>query len=103
MMAEMTTGTMVGHLAGRCLGTYDLPIPREGDRILLIAPTLTLLEKIGVFPKKILKLWICLHEVTLHTILGIPHVRQNLSGLLKLGMLKVLVKTLQLSKIGLVI
>ena len=82
MMAEMTTGTMVGHLAGRCLGTYDLPIPREGDRILLIAPNIDSFGKDWSIPKEDLKLWICLHEVTLHTILGIPHVRKNLSGLL---------------------
>ena len=82
MMAEMTTGTMVGHLAGRCLGTYDLPIPRDGDRILLIAPNIDSFGKDWSIPKEDLKLWICLHEVTLHTILGIPHVRKNLSGLL---------------------
>ncbi len=82
MMAEMTTGTMVGHLATRCLGTYDLPIPRQGNRILLIAPNIDDFGNDWSIPKEDLRLWICLHEVTLHTILGIPHVRQNLSGLL---------------------
>ena len=71
MMAEMTTGTMVGHLATRCLGTYDLPIPRQGNRILLIAPNIDDFGNDWSIPKEDLRLWICLHEVTLHTILGL--------------------------------
>ena len=38
LMASVTTGTMVGRLAIRNLGSYDLPIPREGDEILVVAP-----------------------------------------------------------------
>ena len=82
MMAEVTTGTMVGHLASRCLGTYDLPIPREDDRILLIAPNIDAFGEDWTIPKEDLRLWICLHEVTHHAVLGIPHIRKNLSGLL---------------------
>jgi len=82
MMAEITTGTMVGHLASRCLGTYDLPIPREDDRILLVAPNIDSFGEDWSIPKEDLRLWICLHEVTHHAILGIPHIRKNLSGLL---------------------
>ena len=82
MMAEMTTGTMVGHLASRCLGTYDLPIPREDDRILLVAPNIDTFGEDWSIPKEDLRLWICLHEVTHHAVLGIPHIRKNLSGLL---------------------
>ena len=82
MMAEMTTGTMVGHLASRCLGTYDLPIPREDDRILLVAPNIAAFGEDWSIPKEDLRLWICLHEVTHHAVLGIPHIRKNLSGLL---------------------
>ena len=36
LMAEMTAGTLVGRLATRSLGSYDLPIPRDDDRILLV-------------------------------------------------------------------
>jgi len=82
MMAEMTTGTMVGHLASRCLGTYDLPIPREDDRILLVAPNIDAFGEDWSIPKEDLRLWICLHEVTHHAVLRIPHIRKNLSGLL---------------------
>ena len=82
MMAEMTTGTMVGLLATRCLGTYDLPIPREDDRILLVAPNIDAFGEDWSIPKEDLRLWICLHEVTHHAVLGIPHIRKNLSGLL---------------------
>src|SRR5690606_3883103 len=45
MMLSMTAGSMVGHLARRSLGQYDLPIPRPiggpgADDILLLVPNL---------------------------------------------------------------
>ena len=37
MMINMTSGSMVGHLGDRALGTYDLPLPRSGtDELSLI-------------------------------------------------------------------
>src|SRR3546814_13998051 len=42
MVLAMTAGSMVGHLATRSLGQYDLPIPRPptgpADELLLLVP-----------------------------------------------------------------
>ena len=82
MMSEMTTGTMVGHLARRSLGTYDLPIPRDENCILLVVPNIESFGNDWSIPEKDLRLWVCLHEITHHAVLGVPHIRSNLKGLL---------------------
>jgi putative hydrolase len=82
LMAEVTAGTLVGQLASRSLGSYDLPIPREKDRILLIAPNIASFAEDWSLPSEDIRLWICLHEVAHHAVLGVPHVREILNGLL---------------------
>lgn len=87
LMANITTGTMVGRLAARNLGTYDLPIPRDpstpgADRLLLIVPNIDAFAADWSLPVDDLRLWVCLHELTHHAVLGIPHVRDTLTGLL---------------------
>ncbi len=83
MMLGMTTGSMVGHLARRAMGGHDLPVPRPPD-----APLLILLRNVDDFGRDWsldaddLRLWVCLHEVAHHTVLGVPHVRERLTSLL---------------------
>ena len=82
LMASVTTGTMVGRLATRNLGSYDLPIPREGDEILVVAPNVAAFADDWSLPAEDLRLWICLHEVAHHAVLGVPHLRAVLVDLL---------------------
>jgi putative hydrolase len=84
MMLGLTAGSMVGHLAQRSFGQYDLPIPRPpGDELLLIVPNLVEFEREWSLPGDDLRLWVCLHEVTHHAVLGVPHVRARLDDLLR--------------------
>ena len=84
MMMGMTTGSMVGHLARRAMGGYELPVPRPIDQPLLI--NLRNVDAFGddwsIEPND-LRLWVCLHEVTHHAVLAIPHVRERLTDLLQ--------------------
>jgi len=82
LMAEMTAGTLVGRLATRSLGSYDLPIPRDDDRILLVAPNIASFAEDWSLPAEEVRLWVCLHEVAHHAVLGVPHVRVAMNGLL---------------------
>jgi len=83
MMIAMTAGSMVGHLAQRSFGQYDLPIPRPpGDELLIIVPNLEGFGREWSLPAEDLRLWICLHEIGHHTVLGVPHVRARLESLL---------------------
>ncbi len=87
MMAGMTTGTMVGRLALRSLGTYDLPIPRptggpDADTLLVVAPNVEAFSTDWSLPADDLRLWVCLHETAHHAVLGVPHVRDAIGDLL---------------------
>ncbi|MEX2292353.1 MAG: zinc-dependent metalloprotease [Acidimicrobiales bacterium] len=87
MMLAMTAGSMVGHLATRSFGQYDLPVPRpttgsRADEILLIVPNLDVFAKEWSLPSDDVRLWICVHEVAHHAIFGVPHVRARLDELL---------------------
>jgi putative hydrolase len=87
MVLSMTAGSMVGHLAQRSFGQYDLPIPRpttgaDADELLLIVPNLDAFAKEWSLESEELKLWVCVHEVAHHAVFAVPHVRARLDDLL---------------------
>ena len=83
MMLGMTAGSMVGHLAHRALGQYDLPIPRpSGDELLVVPANLDAFGAAWSLPLDDLRLWVCLHDVTHHAVLGVPHVGARVTALL---------------------
>lgn len=83
MMLGMTAGSMVGHLARRSFGQYDLPIPRTpSDELMVVPANLDEFGREWSLPADDLRLWICLQEVAVHTVLRIPHVRATLDDLL---------------------
>jgi coenzyme F420 biosynthesis associated uncharacterized protein len=87
MMLGMTAGSMLGHLARRSFGQYDLPIPRPttsaSDELMVVVPNLDEFGAEWSLPTDDLRLWVCLHEVTHHAVLGVPHVRARLDSLLR--------------------
>ncbi len=87
MVLAMTAGSMVGHLARRTFGQYDLPIPRpitgpSADELLLVVPNLDEFAAEWSLAPEDLRLWICVHEVAHHAVLGVPHVRARMDDLL---------------------
>ncbi|MDG2906905.1 MAG: zinc-dependent metalloprotease [Acidimicrobiales bacterium] len=82
LIAGVMTGTLVGRLAARSLGTYDLPIPRSDDSLLVVAPNVAEFGSEWNLPADDLRLWVCLHETVHHAVLGVPHVRAALTDLL---------------------
>ncbi len=83
-MLGMTAGSMLGHLARRSFGMYDLPIPRPAsDELLVVVPNLDAFGEEWSLPLDDLRLWVCLHEVAHHAVLNVPHVRSRLGALLK--------------------
>ena len=84
LLLGMQAGSMVGHLARRALGQYDLPIPRPpSDELLVVPVNVDAFAKDWSLPLDDVRLWICLGEITHHAVLGRPHVRQRLHGLLR--------------------
>jgi len=76
-------GYMVGYLARRALGQYDLPLPRQAsDELLVLPANLDAFAEEWSVPAEDLRLWVCLHEVAHHAVLGVPHVRARLEALI---------------------
>ncbi|MFN8019636.1 MAG: zinc-dependent metalloprotease [Acidimicrobiales bacterium] len=83
MLLGMTTGSLVGHLATRNFGLFDLPIPRPpSDELLVIAPNVEAFAQDWSMDGDDLRLWVCLQQIALHSVLGLPHVRARLDELL---------------------
>lgn len=83
MMLGLSAGSMVGHLARRAMGAYDLPVPRPGANELLVVPaTIARFADDWSLPLADVQLWVCLSELTHHAVLGVPHVRSTLDALL---------------------
>ena len=83
MLLGMTTGSLVGHLATRSFGLYDLPVPRPtGDEVAVIAANVESFGDDWSLDGDDLRLWVCLDQLTHHTVLRLPHVRSRLQDLL---------------------
>lgn len=79
----MQLGHMVGHLARRSFGQYDLPIPRPpSDELLVVPVNLDEFAADWSLPADDLRLWVCLDSATHHAVLGRAHVRARLEELL---------------------
>ncbi len=84
MMLGVTAGSMVGRLAQRAFGQYDLPIPRAASHQLLVVPSnLDRFAADWSLPIEDLRLWVCLSEVTTHSVLNVPHVRARMTDLMR--------------------
>ncbi|MGI8758920.1 MAG: zinc-dependent metalloprotease [Acidimicrobiales bacterium] len=82
MMLGMQSGAMVGHLALRSLGQYDLPLPRpRSDELMVVSANVDAFVEEWNLPGDDLRLWVCLSELSTHSVLAIPHVRARLEGL----------------------
>ena len=79
MMLGMTVGSMIGMLAARSFGPYDILLPRESPTAIHIVP-----ENIDEFirewelPESDVRMWVLIHEITAHIVLAIPHIRAAL-------------------------
>src|SRR5581483_964328 len=76
-------GSMLGSIAQRAFGQYDLPIPRPpGDELLIVAQNVTAFAADWSLPADDVRLWVCLSEIAHHAVLSRPHVRARLEDLL---------------------
>ncbi|MCP3936250.1 MAG: zinc-dependent metalloprotease [Actinomycetia bacterium] len=83
MTTAMSVGSMVGHLAARGLGGYDLPIPRAVSRELVVVDSnLTAFVDEWSVPFDEVALWLCIHELLHHGLFGVEHVRDRFETLL---------------------
>jgi putative hydrolase len=82
-MTAMQIGSIVGHLAQRSLGSYDLPIPRRNEHeLVVIAHNATAFAEAWSLPEADVRLWCLVHDLAVHAVLARPHVRERLGQLL---------------------
>ncbi|HVE47278.1 MAG TPA: zinc-dependent metalloprotease [Acidimicrobiales bacterium] len=83
LLIGMQAGTMVGHMAQRAFGQYDLPIPRPPSHELLVVPVnVNSFAKDWSLPLDDVRLWVCLSELSHHSVISRRHVRDRLDELL---------------------
>lgn len=80
----MTIGSMVGLLAKRSLGQYDLPLPRRtGGSPMFVLSNIDSFASEWSLPVDDVRMWTLITEMSLHTVLGIPHVTAEVEGLVR--------------------
>jgi len=87
--AGVEVGVVLGWMATRVLGQYDLLIvedenPDDQDVVYYVGPNVLALEKRYAFPPREFRLWLALHEVTHRAqFTGIPWLRGHFLGLVQ--------------------
>jgi putative hydrolase len=82
-MLGMAVGSMVGRMASRMFGQYDLPIPRNEHGLLVITSNIDAFAADWSLPADEVRLWVIAQEYIGHTLLSIPSVRDGLSTLVR--------------------
>lgn len=77
-MMGVSIGSMVGAMSNRSFGQYDIPLPREPIRQMMLVP-----ENINTFatdwslPVDDLRMWVLLQELTSHAVFGVTCIRDT--------------------------
>ncbi len=82
-MMGMSVGSMVGGLARRAFGVYDLPIPRATQALVVVPPTIDAFAAEWEITLDEMRLWVIAHELAGHTLLSIPHIAEHLRSLVQ--------------------
>jgi len=84
LLFGIQVGSMVGQLASRAMGQYDLPVPRPaGDELLMVPVAIDGFAQDWSLAVDDVRLWVCLHEIAHHAVLSRPHVRERLDSLMR--------------------
>jgi putative hydrolase len=76
-------GAVLGYLAQRVLGQYDLAVPRSSGSLLFVVPNIAKFETDWSLPPMEFRAWVTLHEVTHRFEFARPWVRPHFLGLVK--------------------
>ncbi len=82
-MLGMSVGSMVGNLARRAFGVYDLPIPRPTPALILVPTTIDTFAAEWSIDLDEMRLWVLAHELAGLTLLSIAHIADHLRSLVQ--------------------
>ncbi|MEN9643506.1 MAG: hypothetical protein RL238_175 [Actinomycetota bacterium] len=79
----MAVGSMVGRMAQRTFGQYDLPIPRNDTTLLVVPANIDQFAGDWSLPVDEMRLWVLAQELTGHTLFSIGSLRDQLAGMVR--------------------
>ena len=79
----MAVGSMVGRMAARTFGQYDLPIPRNDITLLVVPANIDQFATDWSLPVDEMRLWVLAQELTGHTLFSIGSLRDQLAGMVR--------------------
>ena len=82
-MMGMSVGSMVGNLARRAFGVYDLPIPRATPALVLVPSTIDAFAADWEIGLDEMRLWVLAHELAGLTLFSIDHIADHLRSLVQ--------------------
>ncbi len=82
-MMGMAVGSMVGRMATRAFGQYDLPIPRGDDSLLLVPSTIDRFAGEWEVPADEMRLWVIAQEMIAHSVFSITSLRDEFAALVR--------------------
>ena len=82
-MLGMSVGSMVGNLARRAFGVYDLPIPRSTPALVLVPHNIDAFAADWEIPLDEMRLWVLAHELAGLTLFSVDHLADHLRGLVQ--------------------
>jgi len=82
-MMGMSVGSMVGNLARRAFGVYDLPIPRATPALVLVPSTIDTFAADWEIAIDEMRLWVLAHELAGLTLFSVDHIANHLRSLVQ--------------------
>jgi len=82
-MMGMAVGSMVGNLAARAFGVYDLPIPRATPALVLVPPTIDAFAAEWDIDLDEMRLWVLGHELAGLAVFSVDHIAEHLRQLVQ--------------------
>jgi putative hydrolase len=82
-MMGMAVGSMVGRMATRAFGQYDLPIPRSTATLTLVPSTVDEFAGSWSLKRDELRLWVLAQELSAHSLFAITSLRDDYAALVR--------------------
>ncbi|NQV96661.1 MAG: zinc-dependent metalloprotease [Acidimicrobiaceae bacterium] len=79
-MLGMSVGSMIGQLALRAFGQYDLPLPRDpATQLLFVARNCEEFARDWSINVTEMQMWLLVQELTFHAVFKVPHIREAIT------------------------
>ena len=82
-MMGMAVGSMVGRMAMRTFGQYDLPIPRDDSTLLVVPANIDQFAADWSLPADEMRLWVIAQELIGHSLFSITSLRTQFATLVR--------------------